>query len=253
MSHYTVAVLSRSPKDVDTLLAPFNENDESYMTFFEVDIQPDIDTYNSTPAAQAQYHALHTYLVDGCGYIQDADTGAYGLWRNPNSKWDWYEIGGRWKNMLILKPDTKATSQGALERLLTFDPVRPGPVRCDQAKIKNVCLESDRAAYQQALRFWEVAVEGKPQKEDDLFTVFYKPEYYLEQYGAKEKYAEEQASFQTFAFLTPDGEWYEKGEMGWFGLSTATEASRLSYAELFNQHVLCGDPELYITIVDCHI
>lgn len=27
---------------------------------------------------------------------------------NPNSKWDWYEVGGRWHGMLLLKPGKKA-------------------------------------------------------------------------------------------------------------------------------------------------
>ena len=28
---------------------------------------------------------------------------------NPNSKWDWYEVGGRWHGMLLLKPGKKGS------------------------------------------------------------------------------------------------------------------------------------------------
>lgn len=27
----------------------------------------------------------------------------YGYWKNPNSKWDWYQIGGRWRGFFPVK------------------------------------------------------------------------------------------------------------------------------------------------------
>ena len=41
--------------------------------------------------------------------------------------------------------------------------------------------------------------------------------------------------------------------MGWFGFSSATFDSRKSFMEQLQQALAAGDPELYITIVDCHI
>ena len=38
---------------------------------------------------------------------------------NPNSKWDWYEVGGRWKNLLRLKNGDKADC--AYVREIDFD------------------------------------------------------------------------------------------------------------------------------------
>ncbi len=34
---------------------------------------------------------------------RDPEKGRFGYWENHNAKWDWYEIGGRWKNKLITK------------------------------------------------------------------------------------------------------------------------------------------------------
>lgn len=34
----------------------------------------------------------------------DEKTGRYGYWENPNAKWDWFELGGRWTGYFKLKP-----------------------------------------------------------------------------------------------------------------------------------------------------
>ncbi|MDL2318251.1 hypothetical protein LJC74_04070 [Eubacteriales bacterium OttesenSCG-928-A19] len=84
--------------------------------------------------------------------------------------------------MLTLKPGAKGTFHGALERILAYDPLNNAPVRCDQAKLKNVCFDSDPAIYKQALRFWEIAVEGATPAEGENLNIIFKPAYYLEQY-----------------------------------------------------------------------
>lgn len=33
----------------------------------------------------------------------DSKTGKYGYWENPNAKWDWYQLGGRWTGFFKLK------------------------------------------------------------------------------------------------------------------------------------------------------
>ena len=57
--------------------------------------------------------------------------------------------------------------------------------------------------------------------------------------------------FETFAVITPDGEWHEKGKMGWFGITTdEKEGWKDAYKEAFLDN---ADPEWFLTIVDCHI
>lgn len=43
------------------------------------------------------------YMTDYCGYTYDEEQGAYGYWENPNRKWDWYQLGGRWNGYFQLK------------------------------------------------------------------------------------------------------------------------------------------------------
>ena len=73
MSHFTVAVITKknSISEIEKILGPYSEN---------LEVEP--------------------YVVnDGDG----SHTSTY----NPNSKWDWYEIGGRWLNSLLIKNEVK--------------------------------------------------------------------------------------------------------------------------------------------------
>ena len=70
MNCYTVAVfMSDDKQSVDDLLAPYDENLEVPPHMIKSPLNEDINV-------------LTTY--------------------NPQSKWDWYEIGGRWSGLLIL-------------------------------------------------------------------------------------------------------------------------------------------------------
>ncbi|WP_430599388.1 hypothetical protein [Enterococcus sp. DIV0179] len=208
MSHFTVAVITKDGKEetCEKLLAPFQENNmgdcpQKYLKFIE-DEDCDIDE----------------------------ETGKKGYWENPNRKWDWYQIGGRWSGLLKLK---------------TGETV-------NVAQIKDLDFSMDKKVYDEAIRFWEVIVDGLPKKDGEEFFSFWKPEYYIEQYKTKEKYATDQASFKTFAMLMPDGKWFEKGEMGWWGIDDATAESTENYRKSFSE-VLETMKDHYITVVDCHI
>lgn len=51
---------------------------------------------------------LWAYASDWHGY--ECHEGRIGRWTNPNAKWDWWKIGGRWPNTLTLKSGGKADS-----------------------------------------------------------------------------------------------------------------------------------------------
>lgn len=58
-------------------------------------------------------------MEDWCGFEErDEKTGKYGYWENPHTKWDWYQIGGRWngffrlKKLLALPPDLSQNLEG---------------------------------------------------------------------------------------------------------------------------------------------
>ena len=193
---------------------------------------------------------------------KDEKKGVYGYWHNPNSKWDWYSIGGRWSGSLKLKDGATGTA-GEGSTFTRCDPklekerLERLETHTDQARIKDIDFSPDMDEYNKAKRFWELYVEGekvKTKADKDLIDfVMYKKEYYTKRYKNKEEYAKLQSEFSTFAVLK-DGVWHEKGEMGWFGCSSATpeEESKWdkSYFDTFLKDL---PPETLITVVDCHI
>lgn len=57
--------------------------------------------------------------------------------------------------------------------------------------------------------------------------------------------------FSTYAILTPDGEWHQKGEMGWFGVSTGEVAQETWDVE--TRRLLEAHPDCIAVVVDAHI
>ena len=57
-----------------------------------------------------------------------------------------------------------------------------------------------------------------------------------------------------FAFITPDGEWYERGEMGWWAC-VSNEKEPADWEDEFKIAVkeFSKDDKICVTLVDCHI
>lgn len=182
--------------------------------------------------------------------------------RNPNSKWDWYEIGGRYAARLILKEgvtketepnfswgwDVKAKSEALSENRV--DSAKVGDL--DWSKM-HLCEET----YNKAIRFWEMKVEGAEpitdKEKEELEWDWYRDGYYEDRYGDKETYAKCVSSFTAWA-VVKDGEWYEKGQMGWFGSSDETHDEAVDWdMNMYDRFIKDLDPETVITFVDCHI
>ncbi len=111
MSHFTVLVIG---EDVEGQLAPYDENllVEPYRLPMDLDAARDMAHHyfgidpqevRSITADLAAKLIPHMHEWNGCegGYDED---GLFYLSRyNPDSKWDWYTIGGRWKGFFRLK------------------------------------------------------------------------------------------------------------------------------------------------------
>ena len=228
MSHFNVAVFTRKPDDLPKLLDPFNE---------DVDVD--------SPYAE--------FEEDEDGELNEA-LGKRGYWHNPNAKYDYWVCGGRWRGQLKLK-DGRTGAYGEASWMNKNAVV--DVTRCDMALVSDCDLTDDPEAYEQALRAWEILVEGAPLRDSEKETDFlrlYKPEYYIRQYGTKENYAHSLSMFHTFAFVTADGDWHETGAMGWFGVDSSTVESRTAYQEQFAEYLKEAEKQgLYIAIVDMHI
>lgn len=282
MSHFPVAVIVHDGASLDDLLAPYQENNmgdcpKKYMEFVDTEDKhrgeyetgmtekvktPDgrllepfdeefrvpgtfgfgTDTHKVPEGAGYEkvdikftelYSTFEEYMADYHGYDErDPDTGKYGYWENPNAKWDWWQIGGRYSNWFETKDGRKVSD----------------------CKVRDMDRTPDEAAREKALRFWEIVVEGSPMRpgEEKPFN-FYTPSYYLEQYGTKEEYAAEQAGDAPWAFITPDGVWHEKGEMGWFAAHDANQDTRRTFNAAWEEAIAATAPDDWVVLVDCHI
>lgn len=178
------------------------------------------------------YPTLQEFARDLKEAPWDEEKQDYGYWKNPNAKWDWWQKGGRWNELL---------------RTFSGD-------RCAEARVADIDFGIDLHAYNANYRWWEVAVEGTPMREGekaDDFDSIYRKEDLLERYKSKESYAKIQSSVITNAVITPDGKWYQNGAAGCPGDESAEEgyAWDMQFKEAFLDR---AEPDWILTIADCH-
>lgn len=53
-------------------------------------------------------YSFDEYMTEYCGNKKDDVLGRYGYWENPNAKWDWFRVGGRWAGHFKLKEGATA-------------------------------------------------------------------------------------------------------------------------------------------------
>ena len=183
----------------------------------------------------------HDFIIDGSDII-DEDGNRLTTY-NPESKWDWYVVGGRWSGLLIKKDGSRVDSAAAKD--IDWDAMY---------KLDPETEEMQRA-------FWKIYVLGEPkpehmskQLEEKLRWTMYKPEYYIDRYKDEENYIRQLGMFETYAVLTGDGVWHEPGTMGWFACSTASAEDESRWTEEFKSKFIDTlDPDSIVTIVDYHI
>lgn len=295
MSHFAVAVITKGKPTEDVLaamLASYDENKEvlHFTSREELIKQKRQEISNFIESNYARYLADKEKYLSECTnqnhvkYIteefpkmllwtdeecyQDAikytekenicKDGSVRSTYNPDSKWDWYQIGGRWAGLLTVK---KGTPHEIGEKSWTWDEKNPYEstgdiIKCDSARIKDLVFLDKEKDAQRARRFWELHVEGaEPQNDEErdmLKWAWYKKEYYIETYKDKETYVRCESAFSTYAAITKDGKWHAKGKMGWFGMSSDEDV--VAWHDGY-QKLIFDDAEEddYITIVDCHI
>lgn len=228
---------------LNTVLEPFDENKEvePYLSTSMENIEQEFEEIKSYKGDDNFYIDLrekykNATLDDFIKGFYQQDYNEEGLLStyNPNSKWDWYVIGGRWNGCLPIK--NKEVEQ-------TDDSYNDSN---DFAQIKDIAF---------TIELTETQIKEYTEKYNTLITegTYLKPEYYQEKYPTLDAYLNEQKSFSTYALLTPDGEWHEPGEMGWFGVSSATPKDQASFKNTYKELIENQDPEDYFVLVDCHI
>jgi hypothetical protein len=292
MSHFTVLVLSKSVEQVDDLLAPYDENTDvtPYWTEGDVNWALDDDQKGLPPEEKIRIYQ-EKYPEDAVeeryrvvdGRIERQTT------YNPDSKWDYWRVGGRWAGNLRLKDG----AQGFLAPL-SWEWTFPGDEQdaptegyVDQAvkadiDIKGMRDEAERKARARWAQFealfaehgawlpWSTLVDNydrdqarEKYNEQPIVAAAKETLYAGSFFGSlddeflgisKEEYVESARlrAVPGYAFLSEQG-WEAPGKMGWFGMSTDDVHSRLDYARRVNQVIDDAPDDAVLTIVDCHI
>ena len=213
MSHFTVLVVGKGHEGA---LAPFQENDgtcpEEYLEFMAEVPKRQVKRYIKERLSKMAvtdrpgYARLsdEAFMKKYAGFIRN-EKGDFGYFANPNSKWDWYEMGGRWRGYFKPKPGRS----GVVGKMSSFD--------------------------KKDMRIWPEGVDQAYKGYIDFEAMF----------------KERPNDIATFAVLM-DGKWYEKGEMGWWGMVRNEKADE-DWNNEFRMLIDSIPDDLLLTVVDCHI
>lgn len=256
MSHYTCLVIG---ENVEKQLEPYFEL-ECTMDNFEIkndpraefvkeftteELQKDFECVkNEYPDQNHQYENLEEFADEYHGIDKLEGSELWGRWTNPNSKWDWYSIGGRWTGFFKIKDNTKYPDDICTGRpgIMTVpakynyaDSIRICDIDFDGMKIDSI------KKYE---KYWNEYQEKISNGDKSAYFI-----YGVKDGQTKEEYIDLNSNFSTFAVIK-DGYWYEKGEMGWWSI---TLNEKDDWQEQFNLLIKSLPEDTLLTVVDCHI
>lgn len=301
MSHFTVLVIGPDP---EKQLAPYHEfectgRDDEYVV--DVDVTEEL---RAEYAKRTELKTLAEWVEDyhgkkrrkpgeptseefKFGYAQLDERGeVVKVVRrtNPNARWDWYLVGGRWTGFFKLRPGafgalgrpgtaTDAAKPGradqALKSAIDFDGMRDEEERSARQlwrKVKAIIGDlpwwdswetvtarftidgtTDYDAARSAYHAQPAKVKIAKERDSDLF--------FLEDDVAtdEESYVKLRRDRAVAPYaLVQDGKWLERGEMGWWGISR-NETDREVWTRKFNELLDALPDDALLTLVDCHI
>lgn len=187
---------------------------------------------------------------------------------NPNKRWDWWVLGGRWSGKLLLKPGVL----GSRSPNGGVDQARKGDVDFEEMRARASARAEQRWRDAHAIiagrtwRSWDEVrasaetidqareiYNGQPvlrdfrQSKDFCFDGPDEFAVTLDQYVTKAR-AE---AIQAFA-VVKDGEWHERGTMGWFAC-VSDEKDPAEWTRQFNALIEDLPDDTLLSVVDCHI
>lgn len=234
-----------------------------------------------TLAEQKEYS-----FEDFCREYHGADRycGRWGYWTNLDSKWDWFQIGGRFTGSLPVE-------EGA-ERF-----GRPGTMgsgeknqedgSSDIAYVREFDFEeAARRSEERLNRFWEEELEpaltgGEVGFRNPFYQLIQEMGYPIgedfERYSERskssdgivqpewdsevgpptyEKLKEKYSwafNWSTYAVCHPTEGWDAKGDMGWWGMDSKEQEQYRSYMQSWPDRIRQMDDDTLLVIVDCHV
>lgn len=289
MSHFTVLVIG---DDVTGQLAPYDENIEVTEYDKGAVSQEEIDSFTEyylekfpedAELSLAELYSKHGEAWNGRTWR--TINGVYHSFStyNPKSKWDWYSIGGRWTGFFKLKE--KGIGQLGVPGVFGNEPINDvdvvhkrdidfeGMQKVDKAEAERIydLLEKTTAGLTPPDTCWSEFVKQFEQIDDarkaynanpwvaavgkaHLDVVLKDPvDYYCVHTGGRTEFVRRFVGASGIPYaIVVNGTWYERGRMGWFGVSDEENTAEAWYAKAHELIDSASDDALF-TLVDCHI
>lgn len=289
MSHFAVMVIGA---DVEKQLQPFHEfectgfNDEHVQ---DMDITDEVRAHMQGDEPMSlndalDYHGLAESVVGdesevvkagddaphqyGYAIVKDGQLVKAVNRTNPNKKWDWWRVGGRWGGSLKLKDGTKSDS--AIKANIDFEGMRDeaGSEAAAARDKAEAALVAGGLAEKTTWESWghvrDVLNKGDIEAARTFYheqpavqavrKVFDNPFYSVDQHLIPRDQYIQQArdGAAVFYAMVKDSKWIAKGEMGWFGMSD-DKVSQEDWNREVNKMLDELPDDTLITVVDCHI
>lgn len=235
-----------------------------------------------------EYESIEAYAEEYGNWKRHAD-GKFYDHTNPNSKWDWWVLGGRYNGRLYSKGNAlTAKGRGGLMTPLStegHDSVRRDDLDFDAMKkakqaerrewanevrsksgLPDADIERGIQLNNQFNEQWKDLPDPKPRGKEfhdwikthgldgEIVVKIREAAWDLPPLkGAQtlEQWIEAAPAISSWTVLK-DGEWTEKGSMGWFGVSTG-DKDELEWERTVSELVENLRPDQWLSVVDCHI
>ncbi len=208
---------------------------------------------------------------------------------NPEAKWDYWRIGGRWGGYFphhrdvagVLKPERgwdspetilPAHCDGGPRSALDLDGMRKereADARKLYAEYQAIAAGTPGALPWSAFRDNISEVSGytidqareeyrsqpRVQALSASETFRWRDDCITEFSVSEKSYVkrERTRAVPGYATLTTDGQWMAPGRMGWFGMSSDGEDDRIAYWEAANSYIEALPEDAWLVVLDCHI
>ena len=251
---------------------------ESFAKFVESWYGHPIVPFGETPNLQGDHKYGYTTVDENGEVVATFDR------TNPNKEWDWYVVGGRWSGFFKLKPGAEAAEvdpdlgrgEAAVGRA---NSAKKGDI--DIEGMRNEAGEEAAAKYDKFVTLtagcppldpWSVVRErhsgnidaarneyndhptvlalNNSNDEDARWWIFDGLDQFL---VSREEYIQRarNRAMTTFA-VVKDGKWFEKGDMGWWGM-VVDEKDQEVWNREFAALIDGLSDDTLLTVVDCHI
>jgi hypothetical protein len=266
MSHFTVLVSIKDETEsaLEKALQPFHEYEctgikDEFVKFVACDETEKELRIEFESCDDGDYDDFEEFIKDYYGY--EMVDGVIGGYTNPDRKWDWWVVGGRWSNSLITKSGKVCDS--AKKSDIDFDAMMKRSVDANLP-------DFDKAVEiigGETFKSWDEvrSIDGKDMQWKREFyngqsavkklrIKFDNPFCSLDQFlSSREDYIKsmEFSGISMFAVLH-DGNWIEKGDMGWWGC-VSDEKKPSEWREVYMKAIDQIPDDHTLVVVDCHI